>query len=64
MQKSLLKTTGIFVSLEVDAAKNVFSPFKSIAMNKNQKDPTCCTTNSGCCGITDLPAGRQGMGCC
>jgi hypothetical protein len=23
----------------------------------NQKDPGCCTTDSGCCNITD-------MGCC
>jgi len=26
-------------------------------MNKNQKDPNCCTTDSGCCGQTD-------WGCC
>ena len=61
--------TGIVVNREVDVAKicNYFltapvNPIwvwgiKSKAMNTNQNDPTCCTTGSGCCGITD-------MGCC
>jgi len=51
------KTTEIAVSREADAVNNVFSQFKSIAMNTNTKDPNCCTVDSGCCGITD-------MGCC
>jgi hypothetical protein len=57
MQKNQRRMIEIVVSLEVDVAKKIFSQFKSIAMNTNQKDPNCCTTNSGCCGITD-------MGCC
>jgi len=41
-----------------EPGRKIFSHnLKTKAMNKNQKDPGCCTTDSGCCGITD-------MGCC
>lgn len=52
------KTTGTAVSPEADAVKNYFLTIKkSKAMNTIKKDPICCVTNNGCCGITD-------MGCC
>ncbi len=59
MPTSLQRMTGIAVNLEAGVAdrKNYFLTIKSKAMNTNQKDPGCCTTNSGCCGITE-------MGCC
>ena len=53
---SLQKMTEIVVNPEANVV-NYFLTIKSKAMNTNQKDPGCCTTNSGCCGITD-------MGCC
>lgn len=57
MPINLPKTTGIVVNPEADAVKKLFYHYKSKAMNTIKKDPYCCTTNSGCCGITD-------MGCC
>jgi hypothetical protein len=42
---------------------NIFLTIKSNAMDKNQKDPGCCSGDSECCGgVTDPIA--IGWGCC